>query len=367
MNDFRAGLRNRNPVVLVLAALLVLPALLGMEYCFTSGAWTAVPLKYWIRSLGDGLMYVSWTAADLKREPPDAPLVALTGGSGGREGIWTGEALSADVAALGGPEIVGANLSCPAQSFGETLAIVDTLPRAPTTVLVGVSIGRFTRHPEASLDQAVGRRLLLKSDTLRQFAATRYGEHRYSPTILPGVLQSLATWLYKRASNWEKGNFKLFTFVPHTFDLRELRRPETAAHKAKVQLALRSHPEALAARLKTNLDKNLAFNAALLDELVRRGQERGLDIVLLQLPHNPVASEAAFGGAFAACRDASTAIAAKYGVPYVDFNDELELTGADFYDFSHLRPGGRTIWQARLARELARLYRSGAIAGGQAP
>jgi len=67
---------------------------------------------------------------------------------------------------------------------------------------------------------------------------------------------------------------------------------------------------------------------------------------------------------FWACRAASCAEScAAYGVPFLDFNDELALTGDDFYDYSHVRPRGRTLWQERLALELARLYETGAIEG----
>lgn len=357
--SFRAGLRQRNPLVLVAAALLLVPALLGFNYLFTSGGWTVVPLEYWIRNTGDGLMFVSWSAADLKREPPAAPAVVLTGGSGGREAIWTGEALGADVEAAGGPAVTGVNLSCPSQSFGETLAIVDTVPRG-STVLVGVSIGRYMGTSDASLQQVVGRRLLLESDTLRSFAVERYGAYRYSPFILPGVFESLATWLNKRLGYWSEGRFKLVKYVPHTYDLREARKPETEAHKAQVRASMRTRPNAW----QSSVEKNLPFNSALLDEIVRRGHQRGVSIVLVELPHNPLASGAAFEEAFAACQDTSGAIATKYGVPYVDFNEQLGLTGNDFYDFSHVRPRGRTLWQKRLAEELVRLYEAGTIEGG---
>ena len=42
MSSFRRGLRNRNPLVLVVALALLVPALLGIQSYFTSGAWTAI-------------------------------------------------------------------------------------------------------------------------------------------------------------------------------------------------------------------------------------------------------------------------------------------------------------------------------------
>ena len=79
MKGFGAGFRNRNPLVLLVAAALLVPALLGFEYLFTSGAWSVVPLKYCLRNAADSFTYVSWTVGHNRRLPPDTPAVYLTG------------------------------------------------------------------------------------------------------------------------------------------------------------------------------------------------------------------------------------------------------------------------------------------------
>lgn len=360
MSAFARGFRSRNPLVLVLALVLVVPALIAIESVFVSGAWTLIPMHAWIRNLGDGPMYVSWNTAELKRDPPKLPLVALTGGSGGRECIWSGPALAADVRRAGGPLVVGRNLSSPKQTLGETLAITETLPDTPTTLLVGLNVGRFTSPLDENLQQVVARRLLLKSDTLRRFAVDRYGEYRCSPLILPGIFQAMTTWAQKRVDMLHL-TLRHPVYYAHTFDLRESRHPQTEKQKAAVRRKLATLPDTYAAPIH----RNLAFQTALLDAIVRVGKRRGLDVVLLELPHNPLASGAKYREAVATYQAATAAVAAKYDVPYVDFNDELRFTGDDFYDFSHLRPAARSIWQRRLAEELVRLYDDGTIDDGR--
>jgi hypothetical protein len=49
VSSFRRGLRNRNPLVLVAALALLVPALLAIQDCFASGARTAVAARHRLR------------------------------------------------------------------------------------------------------------------------------------------------------------------------------------------------------------------------------------------------------------------------------------------------------------------------------
>ena len=355
--SFRRGLRNKNPFVLVAAAALTVVALLGFQSLFTSGIWTDVPLKYWVRNPGDAFMVVSWNASALKHKPPKQPLVVLVAGSSGREAIWSGSSLAAQVRADGGPKIVASNLSSPKQSVGQSLAIVDNIPAAPaTTVLVGGNLSRLYDPASNSLQQVVGRNLLLKSDTLRHLAASYFGQYKYSYTILPGLLDSLTTWLKVFGGKLLMGDVKLVHYDPHPFDSKPDLTP--ARFRALRKWANGPGP-------RNALKKNLGSTMALLDALVKRGKARGMSIVLVELPHNPGVQGPGLAQAQAYYRAPVRALAAKYGIRYIDFTDQLRLTAKDFYDFSHLRPSGRDVWQARLSQVLVRLYRKGVIAGAK--
>ena len=350
MNSFRRGFRNRNPLVLVVALALLVPALLGIQSWFTTGGWTAIAAERWERNSTDDYMYVSWMTSRLKKHPPSKPLAVLLGGSSGREALVSGPSLARQVAEDGGPDIVAYNLSSRMQRYAQSWAIVDNLPDTPTTVLVGVNLGRFTTSPRSNYNQVIGRELLLKSDSLRRWVVDQSGEHKYSYTILPGIFSALASYVQQKENAWLRGK-EAKPYKVHAFDKRD-----TLPDAEKRQLVQKWLDKYYPAFKKVH-----KFDAAMLEGLIAEGQRRGLDMVIVELPWNREVIGSSFDEAMAAYQAPTRAIAEKYDVPYLDFNDELDIPSGDFLDLSHLRPAGRAVWQAELARQLARLYDDGAL------
>jgi len=114
-------------------------------------------------------------------------------------------------------------------------------------------------------------------------------------------------------------------------------------------------------------ERNLAFNLAMLEQLLIRCQERGLHPVLVELPNNRDLIGERLDYAAAQYQKPAQALAARYDVPYVDFNRELAIPNADFHDLSHLVEPGRVIWQDRLAEELVRLMGADGEGAGTPP
>ena len=336
---------------------MAVAALLGLQSFFTSGAWTVIPLKYWIRNSADDYMVSSWRTDALKRNPPKQPLVVMLAGSSGREAIWSGPSLAAQVKADGGPSIVASNLSSSRQAIGQSLAIVDNLPStSSTTVLVGINLTRMYDPPSISLQQIVGRKLLLQSNTLRQFAISHFGTYKHSYTILPGLLDSLATWLAAYSAQLLSGHLEPIQYITHPVDTRSQMNPKRLRRLRKW---------AASEELNGETKKNFSVVLSLLDELIKRSKERGFNVVFVDLPQNPGITSPGLKKLRAYYQPSVHALAAKYGIPYLDFNKQLKLTVNDFYDFSHIRAIGRNLWQAELSKELVRLYRSGVIPGGK--
>ena len=183
MKSFKRGFRNKHPLVLGCAVLALLPALLGLQAYFTSGAWSQVPLRFWLRadSLNAAGTEVPWQVGRLKIDPPQRPAAYLLGGSTAREAtVHGGVSLAADVKRAGGPAIEAWNLSASLQTFAQDIAVVDNLPaKAPTTVIIGVSPGRFTSDVASARQQLMGDGMVLQSKTLRHFMARRYGAPTY--------------------------------------------------------------------------------------------------------------------------------------------------------------------------------------------
>jgi hypothetical protein len=352
VSSFKGGFRNSNPLVLVVALVLMAPALLGIQWFFTSGAWSIVPMQDWIRNSTDQYIAVSWQVGELKRHPPDQPMLVLLAGSSGLEGIVSGPSLAAEIRRDGGPRIAAYNLSSRMQRYAQSWAIVDNLPNTPTTAVIGVNLGRFTTSPASNYNQVIGRELLLKSDSLRRFVVDTSGQHRYSYTILPGIFSAFTSYVQQHEVDLAlRGRLRVPPYRPHPFLHRKAL--SSAVKRGMVGLWLTQY--------KPAFDKVLAFNLEMLDRLVRRARERGLAVVIVELPENGEIIGDRFAQSMVKYQRPARAIAARYGVPYLDFNARLDIPSRNFLDLSHLMPAGRVVWQAELARELARLYDKGAL------
>jgi hypothetical protein len=344
-SSFVRGYRNRNPLVLVAALALLVPFLLGLELLFTSGAWSDIPLDYWLRTPSDDYVYVSWTVGRNKEDPPDEPSIYLLGGSTMRESITSDGALEAAIAKAGGPDTEAFDLGSLNQNFAQSLAVVDNVPDTPTTVIIGINSGRFTPSRGDNQKQAEGRELLLKSVFLREYVNRESGDYRYAYTILPGIFAYFTTYVQENRGELLSFDLSSRTYGQHLYDVTSI---HTVAKKKWVVAAWN--------RLRRPVfQKNLDYNVAMLDELLRRAAQRGMGVVLLELPWDRAIIGHAFDDTRAAYQTRARALATKYNVPYLDFSEEVPLTNEDFHDLSHLVEPGRVIWERRLAKELVRL------------
>jgi hypothetical protein len=355
VKGFGAGFRNRNPLVLLIAAALLVPALLGLEYLFTSGAWSVVPLKYCLRNTGDSFTYISWTVGHNKRRPPQMPAVYLTGGSAAREAIVSGPSLAAEVRRDGGPRVAAWDLACINQNFAETLAVADNVPDSPAWVLIGVNLGRFTSFPAQNEQQVIGRDLVLKSSFLQQYVSRVYGRYTYSYTILPGIFSYLTSYLKKDGSALLAAKPAARVYIQHQYTLSGIHTP--------------GQKERMVAKWNADrypvFHRNLAYNLAMLEQLVARCEQRGVHAVIVELPLNEDVVKGRFDKALAEYRVPVQALARERGVPYVDFNHDVAIPSADFHDLSHLVEPGRVLWQKRLAEELVALLGADAAGSGR--
>jgi len=343
--SFARGFRHKNPIVLIAAAALLLPALLALESFFTSGEWSDVALKYWLRKSSDDYVYVSWTVGRTKQEPPDRPAFYLLGGSTARESITSDETLEGSIRRADGPDAEVFNLGSMNQNFAQSLAVIDNIPDTPATAVVGINPGRFTPSRGDNQKQAEGRELLLKSTFLRKYVNRESGKYRYTYTILPGIFSYFTSYVQQHEDELLSGRIPTRTYGQHRYNLKG---NHTVAQKEQmVQRWLK--------RRAPVFRKNLEYNMAMLEQLLRRARQRGIDVVLLELPWNREIIGHSFDEARAQYQPRVRELAREYGVPYVDFNDELPLSNAYFHDLSHLVEPGRVIWEARLAKELARL------------
>jgi hypothetical protein len=357
MSGFKAGLRERSPLVLAVAALLLLPAFLLLQAFFTSGAWSNIPLHFWVRHPHDDPAVVSWTVGLLKQRPPTIPAVYLVGGSSAREAIVSGSSLADDVRRLGGPRIVAWDLGSSLQTFAESLAIADNVPATDAWVVIGVNPGRFSGSPKDSFGQAVGKGMLLKSDYLKRYVAQTYGKYRYDPTILPGIFLYLSDLSRTYLRGMSSGKLAAGRYELHRVDADSQLSVKTKQRYVKSWYRLR-YPD---------FKRFYAMNMGMLDKLLARCRQRGIHAVLVELPLNREIVGHQFDAPTARYQPRVRRLAGEYGVPYLDFNAELALPNEYFYDLQHLVQPGRLIWQQRLAQELVQLLGADGTGAGPPP
>ena len=355
MSSFRRGFRNRNPLVLLVAVLLIVPVLAVAQDYFASGRWTDVPLEYWLRTSSDDYSYVSWVVGSLKHDPPQKPSLLLLGGSSARESIVSGASLAADVKREGGPDVAAWDLGSINQNFAQSLAVADNVPATPTYLLIGVGLGRFTSDRGASLKQVEGRELLLESRFLQRYVASTYGKYRYTTTILPGVFAQLTSKVQEQGGQLLSGKLPRSAYGQHRYNLRS---NHTVAEKERMVRVWNK-------RRYPRFQRHLRFHLDMLEQLLLRSQQRGLHAVLVELPFNRELVGDRFDYAIAEYQAPIEDLAAEYRVPYLDFNRDLSIPDGDFHDLSHLAEPGRVIWQRRLAREVVTIMGEDPHGGGE--
>ncbi len=352
-DSFRRGFRNRHPLVLLVAAALLVPALLAVQWLFTSGVWTALPLDTVLRNPKDSFTYISWTVGKAMQDTPTTPTVYLTGGSSARESIVSGGALAAAIKSDGGPRVQAYDLGSINQNFAETLAVATNAPDTPAWVLIGVNLGRFTATKEQNAQQAEGRDLLLSSGAVQAFVSSTWGLQERSYTILPGIWAYVTQWVRSHAGAILHGRAPTTPYSLHRYDSATRR----SNHQKRQMVTLWNTTR------RPIFERNLDANLQMLDQLLAQARERGVKVVLLELPLNTEVVGDSFATSQRQYQAPVTALAGKYGVPYIDLNKTVTIPSRDFQDLSHLIAPGRTIWQRALARELASLMSASGTGG----
>jgi hypothetical protein len=353
MDSFRRGFGNRHPLVLLVAALCLIPAMLAFQWLFTSGAWTALPLDRVLRNPEDSFTYISWMVGKARQDEPATPAVYLLGGSSARESIVSGASLAAEIREQGGPEVAAFDLGSINQNFAESLAVVDSAPDTPAWLLVGVNLGRFTATKEENARQAEGRELLLDSGAVHSFVSSKWDLQKYQFTILPGIWAYITDWMRKHGGSLLEGDPPSTPYEMHRYSAKTRR-----SDSQKKRLVTRWNTTR-----KPVYEQNRVANLQMLEELLAQARERGVQVVLLELPLNQDIVKDSFAPSQRKYRLPVAKLAEEYGYPYVDLNRKVDIPSRDFQDLSHLIAPGRVIWQHALAEELAQLLNA-ADSGG---
>jgi hypothetical protein len=352
---FLRGLRARSPLVLVAAVALTALLLLGIQTLFTSGAFTHVRESLQLRTVRDDFVQDSYVIGRLKIDPPDRLPVYVMGGSTTREALVSEASFADALRGASGAAVHVYVLSNQNQTFAQSLAMVDNLPPGRGVVAIGINNNRFHFSPAEVALQARGLPLLLASPTLDRFLARNPPSGlpmARLPGILPGIMDFLVGAAGARFAEWAEGHQLGLSYKSHWVTSKKAW--STARKRAGVRQWISSHRVAFL--------RNYAYNARLLDVLVKRAKQRGYTVVLTEETENSAIVGHSFDQFKQVYQPIVRRIAAKYGVPYIDLQARLSLPNADFWDYMHMVEPGRVVWEGALAAALAPAIRRAAAA-----
>ena len=341
------GFRQRNPLVLVAAAALVLIALLAFESFLVDGGLTTVSQGRLLRIANDDYLHIAYQVAELRSHPPSVPTIYLFGGSGAMESFVSQRSLTAAVRRDSGETVDVVSLAAHQQSFAQNLVIVDNLPRGPAVLLVGLAPSRFTTSPSADARLLSGRPLLLRSPRLELLSGKLFGKHPPFGGVLPGIFDYVGAYLRARAADGVMWGDRI-GYAHHYYP---------AGAKGASPLAKRLNVDSVLTRDRTLYAQYGDYNFAVLRDLIRLARERGYLVAFYDQPLNASAAGPDWAGVVPDYRARAGALARRSGAVYLHVERGVHLNDADFADLYHLLSSGRAKWQPELARQLAGLAR----------
>jgi hypothetical protein len=409
--EFADGFRNLTPLVLVAAALAAVGGLVGLQLFVARSAFTVIPEQRLLRIANDDYAHVSYRVAELKKHPPSLPVVYLFGGSGTIELVTSERSLSSAVTAAAGSPVEVVDLANHDQSLGQTLAIVDNLPRTAGLLAIGVSPNRLTTSPQDDASQLYGMPLALSSPHLAAVLSGRVTVTRRLPGLLPGIFDYLLSY-YRVRTSLETPWLTAIPRAEHysSWQLPDMTtrvsgsRQELARQNARQKELYDARVKALTTQLQADptngarmlalaeayqiragtkqtgssgaqsdyaralalYDKFLsrasqyaAYNLDVLRAIIRLGRERGFVVALFEQPLNPEASGPNWRGLLATYRADVRELARQEGVPYIEAQPRARPTAGDFADLFHLLASGRDKWTVVFAPRLARALAAG--------
>ncbi len=287
--------------------IIALTALIGASSCSAPPAQSLSGGTAYAATVQSDWEHTVQVLANLRADPPDLPVVYLLGGSVARECVPSEASWAAAVQGSGGPAALTFDLASSDRTTATDLKLVAEMPDTPTIVLIGINVGRFTRTPA-------------------------------SPSIsLPTPTGSLLPWT----------QHKYFTALGRD------------AKESLLRGWIRNrYPQ---------FKQNFAYNLGMLEKLVRAARARGFHPVLLDLPRNTAVIGSRLDGPVGRYHRACKALAAEYGIPWVNFVGAARLKDGDFHDLWHLIKPGRAKWQALLAARTATLLQRYGMTASPAP
>jgi hypothetical protein len=313
----------------VLLGLVVFGAGVGVLELFLRTYWfRAIPESILMTSNYDQFTHTAWQVKRIKSDSRNN--IYFVAGSSGRECILDMESVESAL----GNRFPLFFLSDSQQSFGEVMAIVDSLPANSGRIVIGINPTRFSRELKDYEDQLRGKILLLQSPTLIAFMKHQEAIPFSFHFLLPGWLMYA-----KRYFNINKNSITHLTIPLREYNSHFYDSP-VLSYDQKVSLFDKYVKPLLTKRFYKNLNLNLDA----LQVVVHAARAKGLEVAFIEMPVDPAAQET-LNDIIQTYQKNIRRLALRDRVPYFPFARNSFFVSGDFYDFFHLAPPGQEKFQ----------------------
>ena len=237
--------------------------------------------------------------ADLRAFPPQVPLVVLLGGSSQRSSTVSDLSLTRQIRDKVGYKMVAFNLGSKERLLTTDKRLVGLLPDVHPLVYIGVNMGRFCRgHVDPSV-------------TLPEASSQAPVPGQRSPEPLDPLSDSRKRQM---VTEWMQQRWPAFL-------------------------------------------KNYRYELGVLESAVRLSLKKGQHPVIIDLPRNMAIMGHQLDRPLSIYHAGCRAIARRNGIPYVQFQSQVNVGNRDFRDLWHLLPTSRIKWQRQLSTTTASLMK----------
>ncbi len=251
------------------------------------------------QTAGSDWQHAVQIVANLRAQPPTAPLVVLLGGSSARECTVSDSDWEAQIGQLGGPQVDAYNLGSRNRTYAQDLDFVKLLPaNQPTIVYLGINLSRFCNPPSSPT-------ITLPSPLI---PPPPYNQHIYSIT-------------------------------------KRIQLKSTKRFYVKYWLK----------RRLPQFNSNFAYNMGVIKHIIQACQASGLHPVLVDLPRDLPIIGHSFDVPVGAYHLACKKLAAKYKIPWLSFVSACKFVNGDFFDIFHTVEPGRVKFQYLLSQRTVAL------------
>jgi hypothetical protein len=296
---------------------------------------------YLLRKNNDDWTHNAFEIQRIKKmsDPQKSELLVFIGGSVSLEAIYKDNMVSRSLTAQTGRPTNFVSLCSSYQTFADNAKIVHELGKFGGTILIGIEPLSFKAPLEYQLTQVLeDGRIHHKYYFLRSPAGiTRilnrhgFGAGIFEQIRLFRTMQFLGESLQRKSTVFFKANTDIPSVVYNRHAVGD-KTPVSGNQSKRQRKWLK--------KLRKRYSKYWRLNLDLLKEIIRIAQSNGNDVIIIDLPDNPIFSEeiASFNPHY---DNMISRLRQATGIGYIDMRNAVRWAPEDFRDVHHMRSFGQ--------------------------